>query len=138
MFYTKIKFERITAPTGYVEFSRDPQVPGYKRITQFMQPKDFSDGGDLYVYDKGLGPNRYRTLTFPDISENDLANFMTFFEDVAVGSKNLFLFTDRDGSVHVARIMNSDNIESTPQLANREALTIELLIDEEMDEYDEY
>jgi hypothetical protein len=135
MNYTKIKFERIASPVGFVTFSREPDISGYKRKTQFFQPKSFSNGGDLYVYNKGLETKKFRTLFFSDISVDDLANFMYFFESIAFGSLNSFLFTDRDGTTLPAIIWNSDDIESTPQLANRESLTVELMIDSDLDEY---
>ena len=134
MFYTKIKFERLSSPIGSVEFSRDPVVPDYKRRTEFMQPVDFSDGGDPYIYDKGLDPKKYRYFSFDSLSVEDLTSFDYFYENIAIGRKNSFLFTDRDGSVYVARIWSS-SIESVQQLANREALVVELLLEENDEEY---
>lgn len=135
MFYTKIKFERLSSPVGSVTFSRDPDISGYKRKTQYFQPKDFSAGGDFYIYQKTSDPKKFRTLVFSDISTEDLSNFTSFLENVAVGSLNAFIFTDRDGSSYIARIWNSENIESSPQLANRESLSIELMIISDSDEY---
>jgi hypothetical protein len=124
----KIKFERVSAPTGSIEFNRNPSGKDYSRKTAYLQPKDLSDGGDYYSYDKGISAKNTRRLYWGNISKTDYDNFITFLGVVA-GFKYNFTFTDYDGSSYTARILNSDNIESGPVGTNRESLTVELLIE---------
>lgn len=125
----KIKFQRTSAPTGVVEFSRNPSIINrdYRRKRQYMQPKDFADGGDIYVYDKGVKKD-YITLVWRNIPQTDWVNFMTFL-DVVIGSKYNFTFTDFTGLTYTARILNSDDIQSAPVATDRESLTVELLLE---------
>ncbi|MDP3013148.1 MAG: hypothetical protein Q8M92_02815, partial [Candidatus Subteraquimicrobiales bacterium] len=123
----KIKFERTTAPIASVEFSRNPSPQDYSRKTVYLQPKDRSDGGDPYIYDKALNPEKYRTLHWRNIPSADLSNFMTFLSIVA-GGKYDFIFTDYDGSKYFARIWNAEDIQSAPVMTGRESLTIEILV----------
>ncbi|MBI5075640.1 MAG: hypothetical protein HZB62_10820 [Nitrospirae bacterium] len=123
-----IKFERTSAPTGSVQFARNPGPGSYSRKTEYMQPKERSNGGDLYSYDKGISPDRFRTLSWKNISATDLANFMTFL-GVVVGIKENFTFTDYDGATYTARIWNADDIQSAPVATGRESLTVVLRIE---------
>ena len=124
----KIKFERTSAPTGSVEFSRNPSIVGgdYTRKRQYYQPKDYADGGDIYIYHKGVLKN-FTTLKWANIPEADYTNFLTFV-GVVIGSKYNFTFTDFSGTTYTARIINADDIQSAPIMTNRESLTVELLI----------
>lgn len=126
----KIKFERISAPTGSVEFSRNPAsgAGDYSRSRKYLQPKDYSDAGDVYIYDKGIAAKTTITLHFRNIPKTDYTNFLTFL-GIVIGSKYNFTFTDTDGSTYTARIINSDDIQSAPVMTERESLTIELLIE---------
>lgn len=56
-----IKFEYLDG-TQIIEvpFSRRVSYGNYKRNLKYLQPKDFSDGGDIYIYDKGS--KEYRLL----------------------------------------------------------------------------
>lgn len=124
----KVKFERTSAPTGSVEFNRNPSIiNGWKRKRKYFQPVDYSDAGDLYIYDKGEKTDTL-VLTWPNISKTDYNNFITFL-DVIVGSKYNFTFTDYEGTVSTARIINSHEILSAPVMTDRESLTIELQIE---------
>lgn len=124
----KIKFQRTSAPTGSVEFSRNPSITSgsYRRQKQYAQPTDFADGGDIYIYDKGI-VKTIITLTWPNIPTADYTNFTTFL-GVVVGAKYNFTFTDIDGATYTARIYNAADITSAPVATGRESLTIELLI----------
>lgn len=124
----KIKFERTSAPTGSVEFSRNPAPRDYSRKTGYLQPKARSGGGDWYVYDKGLNPERYKTLHWANIPSADLSNFMTFLATM-VGAKYNFTFTDYNGATYTARIWNAKDIQSQPVFTDRESLTVELMIE---------
>ncbi|GER92692.1 hypothetical protein A45J_0410 [hot springs metagenome] len=124
----KIKFERTSAPTGSVQFSRNPSRGDYQRSRQYLQPMDYADGGDIYIYDKGIVKN-YMTLHWRNISKTDFDSFFSFLTNVSIGSKNNFIFTDYDGSTYTARIINSDDIQSSPVMTDRESLTVKLLIE---------
>ena len=123
-----IKFERTSAPTGSVQFSRNPSIGDYQRKLQYMQPKDYSNSGDLYSYNKGINPKNYRTLKWKNIPTADYTNFMAFLA-VVNGMANNFTFTDTDGTTYTARITNADNIQSQPVLTGRESLTVELVFE---------
>ena len=126
----KIKFERTSAPIGSVEFSRNPSITSksYQRKRQYLQPKDLADGGDMYIYDKGIAAKNYITLTFSNVPQSDYTNLNTFL-GVVVGSKYNFTFTDYNGVMSTARIINSDNFQSAPVATDRESFTVELLLE---------
>lgn len=124
----KIKFERTAAPIGSVEFSRNPSRGDYDRATKYKQPQDYSDGGDLYIYDKGIAAEGRKYLRWRSISDADYSNFMTFLS-IVVGAKYNFTFTDYDGATATARIINADEIASAPVAPGRESLTVELRIE---------
>lgn len=124
-----IRFERTTAPIGFVQFSRNPGKGNYSRVRRYRQPIDYAGGGELYVYDKGDKEDE-RELRWPNISTQDYLNFMTFLDTVAVGAKNSFTFTDYDGATHTARIINAGDISSAPVMTGRESLTIRLRLEE--------
>lgn len=127
----KIKFQRTSAPTGSVEFSRNPSIVNrnMQRKIKYLQPKDFSDGGDLYIYDKGIAAKNFITLAWSNIPKTDYNNFKTFL-GVVVGSKYNFTFTDSDGTTYTARIYNAEDIQSAPVMTDRESLaSVELLIE---------
>lgn len=125
----KIKFERLSAPTGSVEFTRNPSIRegGYRRIKKYLQPKDFADGGNLYVYNKGIVQDRI-IITFHNNPVADYNNLLTFL-GVVVGSQYNFTFIDYVGTTYTARILNGDDIVSAPVMTDRESFTIELLIE---------
>lgn len=124
----KIKFERTSAPTGSVEFSRNPSRGDHSRVTKYKQPLDYSDGGDPYIYDKGIAAEGLRELHWRNIAALDLTNFMTFL-GIVVGAKYNFTFTDSDGTTATARIINADDIVSAPVAPGRESLTVKLRIE---------
>ena len=124
----KIKFERTQTPVGSVEFSRNPSIhQGLQRHRKYFQPKDFSDGGDIYVYDKGIVKN-FISFSWQNIPTSDYNNFMTFL-GVIVGSKYNFTYIASDGTTATARIMNADDIQSAPVATGRESLSVELLLE---------
>ena len=146
----KIKFARIEGRlTGSIQFSRNPSRGDYERRIQFFQPKEFSGGGDLYCYDHGIGAKKYRTLHFRNIPKNNLDNYLNFLENIAQGTKNNFLLFDYDAAgdycgdgsytgdgsycysygIYLARIINTEDIRSKPVAFEREALTIELILE---------
>ncbi len=125
----KIKFERTSAPTGSVEFTRNPSITGrgLQRKKKYFQPIDYSDGGDVYIYNKGITKD-FVTLTWNNNAKTDYTNLMTFI-GVVVGAKYNFTYYDSDGLTHTARIINSDNLQSSPVATNRESFSVELLLE---------
>lgn len=123
----KIKFERTSAPIGSVQFSRNPSRGDYQRSQKYLQPMDYADGGDVYIYNKGI-KRKIIDLTWRNIPKADYDAFMTF-SDVVNGSQYNFIFTDTDSSTYTARILNADDIRSAPVLADRESLSVKLLIE---------
>ena len=124
----KIKFARTLSPIGSVEFRRNPSVTGgIKRKKQYFQPKDYSDSGDLYIYDKGVVKD-YLTLTFTNNDKADYTDLMTFI-GIVIGAKYDFTYYDSDGYARTARIMNSDDLQSAPVMTNRESFSVELLLE---------
>lgn len=124
----KIKFERTSAPTGSVEFSRNPSRGNISRTGAYLQPIDYSDGKDLYSYDKGLTEKAEVPMTFGNISSTDLSNFLAF-RAVVVGSKYSFTFTDVDGSTSTARFADGGACEYAPVAPGRYSLSFRLLIE---------
>lgn len=125
----KIKFERTSAPTGSVEFTRNPSISGrgLQRKKKYFQPIDYSDGGDVYIYDKGIAKD-YETLTWNNNAKSDYTNLMIFV-GVVVGAKYNFTYTDSDGGIHTARIINGNDLQSAPVATDRESFSVELLLE---------
>jgi len=124
-----VKFERTSAPVCSVEFSRNPTIKGGDSGTiGYLQPKDRSDGGDWYIYDKGIDPENYRHLSFENNPELDWTNFKTFLAAV-IGSVYNFTFTDPGGNTYTARVWNADNIPWRYVATGRMAFEIELMIE---------
>ena len=90
-----IKFQRTSSPTGLWQPSRNPSY-GSGEPFEFLQPKDLSDGGDLYCYNKGLVDDTFE-LVFNSMSETDYQNLKSFLQTVAVGASNDFVYTDENG-----------------------------------------
>jgi hypothetical protein len=67
-----IKFERLTAPIGVLQFTRVFDF-GKRDPVEFSQPVDRSDGGDIYIYNKGLSENTI-VLPFQNLPESDYKN----------------------------------------------------------------
>lgn len=93
-----IKFERTSVPTGSWQPSRNPNY-GSGDPFEFLQPKDLSDGGDLYCYNKGLIDDTF-DLIFNNMSETDYQNMRAFLRTVAVGASNDFVYIDENGANH--------------------------------------
>lgn len=71
-------------------------------------PVDYSDGGQLYAYDKGICEQFYN-LIFDRLIQTDFDNFENWLENIAVGPKNTFVFTDEAGADHTVRLLDSKN-----------------------------
>lgn len=123
-----LKFERVSAPTGSVEFTYHPKPGDYTRKLDIKQLKESSAGNEIYVYDKG-NSEEFKTLKFTNLPEADLTNFLTFLQSVVNGAAYSFTFTDYDGTTETARIWNAENILSNPVGLSRENLTVILRIE---------
>lgn len=71
-------------------------------------PVDYSDGGQLYAYDKGVA-ERFINLSFDNLTAADYANFENWLTQVAVGPKNTFTLTDEAGVEHTVRLLDTKN-----------------------------
>lgn len=76
---------------------------GYARTKERLQPKDFSDGGDLYCYKHGTRSGRI--LEWPYLSATSMATLLTFLDSVN-GGANTFQLNDYDSSTYTARVSN--------------------------------
>src|SRR5574343_793688 len=123
-----IKFERVSAPIGSVEFSRNPAPEKIVRRRSFKQPKDFSDGGVLYSYNKGV-VSSFEELHFDGNPAIDYTNLMTFINDVVNGNQYSFTYRDYLGNSRTARIYNSDDLQSSPVLPTHEQFSVILYIE---------
>jgi hypothetical protein len=66
---------------------------------------DYSEGGQLYAYDKGV-QETFISLDLDRICQADHDNLETWFTDTAVGPKNTFTFTDEKSEDHTVRWMD--------------------------------
>ncbi len=69
---------------------------------------EYSEGRQLYAYDKGVIEQEFN-LNFERLSQADYDNFDDWLQNVAVGPKNTFTYTDEDGSTHTVRLMATKN-----------------------------
>jgi len=75
---------------------------------QVNVPVDYSEGGQLYAYAKGI-QEQFFNLVFERIPQADFDSFEDWLKDIAVGPKNAFTYTDEDGNNHTVRLMNTKN-----------------------------
>ena len=71
-------------------------------------PVDYSDGGQLYAYDKGISETFF-DLVYTRCNATDYSNFATWLSSVAVGPKNTFTLTDEAGTNHTVRLLDTRN-----------------------------
>lgn len=110
-----------------LQFIRGPRYGDYKRKKQYIQPIDYSDGDDIYVYDKGLSARNTREITFQRMITADLTRLLEFIEIVR-GAKFAFNFYDENGVEHKTLLINPDDITSAPVAYGMEGeITLELL-----------
>jgi hypothetical protein len=69
---------------------------------------DYSEGMKLYAYDKGVA-EQFFTLDLVNIDATTAANVSDWIENICVGPKNTFTFTDEDGTDHTVRCMNTED-----------------------------
>lgn len=123
-----VKFERTEAPIGSVTFSRAPSRGNLDRSLKFAQPKDLTDGTDVYIYDKGPIQELER-LHWHNIPKADYDNFIDFVKNVVNGAMETFTYTDIDENELTVRIWNAEDIISAPVAYNRESLTVALRVE---------
>ena len=123
-----IKFERTEAPIGSVTFSRAPSRGNLTRSLKFAQPKDLTDGTDVYIYDKGP-IQEDESLHWHNIPKVDYVNFIDFVKNVVNGAMETFTYTDIDDNELTVRIWNAEDITSAPVAFNRESLTVVLRVE---------
>lgn len=69
---------------------------------------DYSEGGQLYAYDKGIA-EQFFYLFFNNASQTDYTAFKNWLLNVVVGPKNTFTYTDRAGTGHTVRLLDTRN-----------------------------
>ncbi len=98
-----ITFSRVTAPAGSVSFNQNPDALGHGGSEEYFQAQAYSDGGDLYIYDKGINPLKTLKMQWSSMDRvTDFANLSTFFEAMK-GGRYSFTYTDIFGATHTAR-----------------------------------
>lgn len=107
-------------PLGFISFScaapaaswspsRNPKYGGgYARTKKRFQPKDFSDGGDLYSYSHGEKDRR--VLEWEMLPDADMTTLLAFMAAMK-GGRYTFSFTDYDINIYTARILNYEAFE---------------------------
>jgi len=97
-----VTFDRVLTPAGSFWPTHNPNYgDGYVRTTRRHQPKGFC-GADVYSYNKGKSGDFF--LGWNRMPAADLAALETYFNDIR-GHVNKFVFTDRDGGVHTAKLI---------------------------------
>jgi len=69
---------------------------------------DYSEGGQLYAYDKGI-QEHFFNLVYERIPQADFDNFEDWLKNKALGPKNIFTYTDEDSNEHTVRLMDISN-----------------------------
>jgi hypothetical protein len=75
---------------------------------QVNVPVDYSDGGQLYAYNKGIQENFF-DLVFDSLNATDYSNFDNWLTNIAIGPANTFIMTDENGVTHTVRLLNTKN-----------------------------
>jgi len=71
-------------------------------------PVDYSDGGQLYAYNKGIVEKSWN-LVYDELSATDYSNFDAWLLTIAIGSLNTFTLTDENGVTHTVRLLDEEN-----------------------------
>jgi len=75
---------------------------------QVNVPVDYSEGGQLYAYDKGI-EEKFFNIAIERGSLADYNNFSDWLLNIAVGPLNTFTYTDEDGVAHTVRLLDTRN-----------------------------
>ena len=76
----------------------------YHAPVRKMQPEDRSNGGVLYIYDKGVTEYSFRVTL--KLTRAEHAALKDFYDNTANGKANAIYFADPEGNEHTVRIMN--------------------------------
>ncbi len=99
---------------------------GYQRSKERYQPKEFSDGGDVYSYSHGEKDGR--TLEWGILPDADMTTLLTFLAAMK-GGRYTFTITDYDSfPLYGCRVLN---YEAFP-FKNRLSLYYEIILDLEV------
>ena len=102
-----VTFDRVLTPAGSFWPTHNPNYgDGYVRTIRRHQTKSFC-GTNLYSYNKGASGEHF--MRWDRMPSDDLEDVVAFF-DALHGAANKFVFTDRDGGVHTARLINDDSL----------------------------
>lgn len=71
-------------------------------------PVDYSAGGQLYAYNKGI-KERFFNLEYDGLGPTDFAYFDNWLLNVAVGPLNTFTYTDEDSAAYTVRLLDTIN-----------------------------
>jgi hypothetical protein len=75
---------------------------------QVNVPVDYSEGGQLYAYNKGIAEHFFNIVVERG-PKADFDNFEDWLLNVAVGPLNTFTYTDEDAVEHTVRLMDTKN-----------------------------
>jgi hypothetical protein len=73
---------------------------------QVNVPVDYSEGGQLYAYDKGIA-EKFINLTFDRCPKADYDNFDDWLLNICVGPLNTFTYTAEDSGPHTVRCLDT-------------------------------
>jgi len=78
----------------------------YHDTVRKKQPVDYANGGDIYVYNKGL--TEYTFGASLRLSRSEKAALKAFYDNNANGKANQVYYADPEGNEHIVRIMNDE------------------------------
>ena len=112
-------------PTGLtysatVTFTYNPKWGGIEYETKYYQPVDYTNGGDVVCYDKGLS-KEIRTLTFSLLLTSERAALLNLIALVRA-SRYPFMYYDTDGNGHKVMLLNAASIQRTRTIPAFEAV----------------
>ena len=87
-----------------VAFSKNPRY-GLGKPLRLLQPKDLSDGGDPYVYNKGVDEELFE-MSWSSMKEADWMILRFFYRYIVQGAANSFIYYDEDGVAHTVLFEN--------------------------------
>lgn len=91
-----------------VQFPGAPAA-GYRRNGQRMQPRDFSMGGALYLYDRGVTSVTH-SLRFSRLDAEIVDAAAVFFDYHAAGGQKEFVWFDESGDSHQVKMVGPCSI----------------------------
>lgn len=115
----------LTATVGSTTLScQMPTAPSECIPTpQRMQPRDFSQGGTLYLYDRGIKAITYK-LTFKKLTDAILTSLFQL-ADLCSGSEYKLTWYDNAAAAHTVRIIGSIPAKETSPGKYQVSFTLE-------------